>query len=90
MELLLSIVSGLIIGVVLFGIFYFLNKRFNLDLNYATYFMLGLSTFLLIMTLSYNPDDVYAKIGYTLLSSAGFSVIIGYNAVGLIVKKYKK
>jgi hypothetical protein len=90
MELSIAVFLGLSVGAALFGIFYFLNKRYNLDFKYPTYFMLGLAVFFLIMTLSFNPDDVYAKIGYTILSVATSSVIIGYNIVWSIVRRYKK
>ncbi|MBS3990761.1 MAG: hypothetical protein KGZ51_01705 [Erysipelothrix sp.] len=87
MELLLPLsVSGLV-GAMLFGLNNLLNKRFQLSLMSGVIVISSVIIFFYIMTFTFDPDYVFAKIGYTKMVIFSIAALFAYSVTWLVVRR---
>jgi len=90
MELLLPLsVSGLV-GASLFGLNFLLYKRFQLSLLSGVFIISAVILFFFIMLFTFDSDNVYAGIGYTIMVVLSTASLFGYGLTWFVVKRLIK
>lgn len=89
MELILPLSISTGIGVALFGLNYFLYARYKLSLLSGALVITSVITFFFIMLFTFDPNNVYAGIGYTIMVVLSVSALLGYLITWIIVKRYR-
>ncbi len=90
MELLLPLsVSGLV-GASLFGLNFLLNKRFKLSLMSGVFVISAVILFFFVMLFTFDPDNVYAGIGYTIMVVLSTASLFGYGLTWFVVKRLNR
>lgn len=87
MQMLLPLSISAIIGGALFGLNHFLNKRFKLSLISGVLVISSVIAFFGIMLFTFDPNNVYAGIGYTIMVILSTSALLGYLLTWFLVKR---
>ncbi|MCD8519337.1 MAG: hypothetical protein LRY24_00280 [Erysipelotrichaceae bacterium] len=90
MELLLPLSISGVVGAILFGLNYALNKRFKLSLMSGVFIIASVILFFFIMLFTFDPDNVYAGIGYTIMVVLSTAALFGYGLTWFVVKRLIK
>lgn len=78
MQLLLPVSISAILGGALFGLNHFLYKRFKLSLLSGVLVISSIIAFFGIMLFTFDPNNVYAGIGYTIMVVLSTCALLGY------------
>jgi drug/metabolite transporter (DMT)-like permease len=90
MELFVPLLVSGLVGAVLFGLNYLLNKRFKLSLMSGVFVISSVILFFFVMLFTFDPNNVYAGIGYTIMVVLSTAALFGYGLSWFVVKRLIK
>jgi hypothetical protein len=90
MELFMPLFISGVVGASLFAFNYALSKRFSLSLMSGVFIISSVILFFFMMLFTFDPDNVYAGIGYTIMVVLSTVALLGYGTTWFVVKRLIK
>lgn len=90
MQLLIPLLVSGLVGAILFGLNHLLNKRFNLSLLSGVIVIASVILFFFVMIFTFDPNNVYAGIGYTIMVVLSTAALVGYCITWFVTKRLIK